>query len=271
METGLAGRTVVVTGATANIGRGIAVAFAAEGTNVVVVGRDDVAGARVCDALVTGGAKDALWHAADVTDRDQVDAMVAAALDRFGAIDVLVNNVGGNVDLDAFVDSKPEAWAADIDLNLTSTLHCTHAVLPGMIHRSSGRIVNIGSTAGLIGDPMLAVYSAAKGAVHAFTRVLAKEVGKHGITVNAIAPYGTIPDDPENEVSTGSRFHPDGLFPRLMQTRSDVFMAMGRRTVLERQLARPSEIGAAAVYLASDGAEFVTGEILAIDGGTQLA
>jgi 2-hydroxycyclohexanecarboxyl-CoA dehydrogenase len=184
---------------------------------------------------------------------------------------VLVNNVGGNVDLDAFVDSKPEAWAADIDLNLTSTLHCTHAGLPGMIHRSSGRIVNIGSTAGLIGDPMLAVYSAAKGAVHAFTRVLAKEVGKHGITVNAIAPYGTIPDDPENEVRTGSRYHPDGLFPRLMQTRSDVFMAMGRRTVLERQLARPSEIGAAAVYLASDGAEFVTGEILAIDGGTQLA
>ena len=112
METGLAGRTVVVTGATANIGRGIAVAFAAEGTNVVVVGRDDGAGARVCDALMARGAKDVLWHAADVTDRGQVDAMVAAALDRFGAIDVLVNNVGGNVDLDAFVDSKPETWAA---------------------------------------------------------------------------------------------------------------------------------------------------------------
>ena len=118
---------------------------------------------------------------------------------------------------------------------------------------------------------MLAVYSAAKGGVHAFTRVLAKEVGKHGITVNAIAPYGTIPDDPENEVSTGSRFHPEGVFARLMQTRSDVLVAMGRRTVMERQLARPSEIGAAAVYLASDAAEFVTGQVLAIDGGTQLA
>ena len=184
METGLAGRSVIVTGATANIGRGIAVAFAAEGANVVVVGRDAAAGTRVSDDLMARGAKDVLWQATDVTDRGQVDAMVTASLDRFGAIDVLVNNVGGNVDIDAFVDSKPETWEQDIALNLLSTLHCTHAVLPGMIERSYGRIINIGSTAGLIGDPMLAVYSAAKGGVHAFTRVLAKEVGMQGVTVN---------------------------------------------------------------------------------------
>jgi 2-hydroxycyclohexanecarboxyl-CoA dehydrogenase len=271
METGLAGRTVMVTGATANIGRGIALAFAAEDTNVIAVGRDEEAGTRVCKALEAHGAKDVLWHAADVTDRVQVDEMLAAALDRFGAVDILVNNVGGNVDVDAFVDSKPDSWTADITLNLMSTLHCTHAVLPGMIGRSYGRIVNIGSTAGLVGDSMLAVYSAAKGGVHAFTRVLAKEVGKHGITVNAIAPYGTIPDDPEHEVSAGSRFHPDGIFARVMQTRPEAMASMGRDTVLQRQLARPSEIGAAAVYLASDAAEFVTGQVLAVDGGTQLA
>jgi 2-hydroxycyclohexanecarboxyl-CoA dehydrogenase len=271
METGLAGRCVIVTGATANIGRGIALAFAAEGANLVVVGRDAAAGARVADALMARGAKDVLWQAADVTDRGQVDAMVAASLDRFGAIDVLVNNVGGNVDIDAFVDSKPETWEQDIALNLFSTLHCTHAVLPRMIERSYGRIVNIGSTAGLVGDTMLAVYSTAKGGVHAFTRVLAKEVGKQGVTVNAIAPYGTLPDDPENDVSTGSRFHPEGVFARAQATRSEVFQTMGRRTVLERQLARPSEIGAAAVYLASDAAAFITGQVLAIDGGTQLA
>ena len=103
METGLAGRTVIVTGATANIGRGIAIAFAAEGTNVVVVGRDEEAGARVCEELLAGAAKDVLWQAADVTDRAQVDRFVIATLDRFGSVDVLVNNVGGNVDIDAFV------------------------------------------------------------------------------------------------------------------------------------------------------------------------
>ena len=271
METGLAGRTVIVTGATANIGRGIAIAFAAAGTNVVVVGRDEEAGARVCEELTARAAKDVLWQAADVTDRAQVDRLVGATLDRFGAVDVLVNNVGGNVDIDAFVDSTPDTWAADIALNLTSTLHCTHAVLPTMIEQSYGRIVNIGSTAGLVGDSMLAVYSAAKGGVHAFTRVLAKEVGKHNITVNAVAPYGTMPDDPENDVSRGSRFHPDGLFARLMETRPDAFLGMGAPTVMERQLARPAEIGAAAVYFASDAAEFVTGQVLAVDGGMQLA
>ena len=152
---------------------------------------------RASDALIARGAKDALRQAADVTDRAQIDRMVAATLDRFGAIDVLVNNVGGNVDIDAFVDSKPETWAADIALNLMSTLHCSHAVLPGMIERSYGRIVNVGSTAGLVGDSMLAVYSAAKGGVHAFTRVLAKEVGKHGITSTPwlhTEPSPTIPN-----------------------------------------------------------------------------
>ncbi|MDT3439228.1 SDR family NAD(P)-dependent oxidoreductase [Pseudofrankia sp. BMG5.37] len=270
METKLAGRTVVVTGGNANIGKGIALAFAAEGANVAIVGRDEDQGRRVCRQLTERGAKEAFWRAADVTDREQVDGMVAAVLGRFGSIDVLVNNVGGNVDMDDFVDSDPGTWDQDIALNITSTLNCTHAVLPGMISQSYGRIINIGSTSGLIGDTKLAVYSAMKGAVHAFTRVLAKEVGKKGITVNAIAPYGTVPEDPD-DVSSGSRFHPNGLIMRLMETRREEMFSIGRRTVLERQTAMPSEIGAAAVYLASDAAAFVTGQVLAVDGGTQLA
>jgi 2-hydroxycyclohexanecarboxyl-CoA dehydrogenase len=271
VETGLSGRTVVVTGGNANIGRGIALAFAAEGCGVAIVGRDEVQGLRVRDQLLEKGAKDALWHAADVTDRRQVAAMVDAVREHFGSVDVLVNNVGGNVDADPFVDSDPETWDRDIALNITTTLNCTHAVLPGMIEHSRGRIINIGSVSGLVGDPNLAVYSAMKGAVHAFTKVLAKEVGKHGITVNAIAPYGTLPEDPERDVSTGSRFHPEGLYAQLFTTKAELFGAMGRETVLERNLAKPSEIGAAAVYLASDGSEFVTGHILCVDGGTLIA
>ncbi|MFJ9380920.1 SDR family NAD(P)-dependent oxidoreductase [Streptomyces sp. NPDC101455] len=225
----------------------------------------------MCDQPLGRGAKEVLWRAADVTDRGQVGDAVDAVHERFGVIDVLVNNVGGNVGLDLFVDSDPETWEQDIALNIMSTLNCTRAVLPGMIRRESGRIINIGSSSGIVGDPLLAVYSAMKGAVHAFTKVLAKEVGERGITVNAIAPYGTLPEDGDQGVSSGSRWHPEGLFAQLAATRGEELRSVGRRTVLKRQSARPSEIGAAAVYLASDAAAFVTGQILSVDGGTQLA
>ncbi|KPM51014.1 short-chain dehydrogenase [Frankia sp. R43] len=271
METGLGGRTVVVTGGNANIGRAVALAFAAESCNVVIVGRDEKQGRQVCEDLAGQGARGVLWQAVDVTDRAQVAAMAAAVHARFGPVDVLVNNVGGNVGMDAFVDSDPDTWERDIALNFTSTLNCSHALLPRMIEQGRGRIINIGSTSGIVGDPLLAVYSAMKGAVHTFTKVLAKEVGRHGITVNAVAPYGTVPQDFQKEVSAGSRWHPQGVFARLAATRAEEFHSIGRRTVLTRQTAYPAEIGAAAVYLASDGAAFVTGQVLCVDGGTQIA
>src|SRR3546814_15934050 len=120
--------------------------------------------------------------------------MVRAVADRFGSIDVLVNNVGGNVDFGPFVESRRDQWRAEIDLNLITTFDCTQNVLPNMIERGSGRIINIGSTAGIVGDPLLAIYSATKGAIPAFTKVLAKEVGRHGIHVKAMTPYGTMHD-----------------------------------------------------------------------------
>src|SRR3546814_916835 len=101
-----------------------------------------------------------------------------------------------------------------------------------MIERGSGRIINIGSTAGIVGDPLLAIYSATKGAIHAFTKVLAEEVGRHGITVNAIAPYGTMPDDAAAETSSGSRFHPSkGIFPKLMETRGEEPGELARKEI----------------------------------------
>jgi len=271
METGLAGRIVIVTGATANIGRAIALAFAAEGARVVIVGRDAEAGARVVAAAGERGAADAWWRAADVTDPGQVAGLAADVAGRYGRIDVLVNNVGGNSGVAPFASTGPDQWRADLEVNLMSTLLCTHAVLPHMTAQRGGRIINIGSMSGLIGDPYMAVYSAAKGAVHAFTRVLALEVGSAGITVNAIAPYGTVPDDLASETSSGSRWHPEtGLFTRPAASREDERVAFRRRTALERQVARPAEVAAAAVYLAAEQAAFVTGQVLQVDGGVSL-
>jgi NAD(P)-dependent dehydrogenase (short-subunit alcohol dehydrogenase family) len=271
VQTGLAGKVVIVTGATANIGRGIALAFAAEGARVVIVGRDAVAGELVARLAREQGAAGALWRPADMTVEDEVAGMVADALAAFGQIDVLVNNVGGNVAVTPFASSTPEQWRADLELNLMTTFRCTHLVLPAMLERGSGRIINIGSTAGFIGDRFLAVYSAAKGGVHAFTRVLALELGESGITVNAIAPYGTRSDDPYSDMSSGSRIHPEtGVFTRARAENPERFGSIGRTTALARQHARPPEIGAAAVYLASDQAAFVTGHTLQVDGGVSL-
>ncbi|MET7335440.1 SDR family NAD(P)-dependent oxidoreductase [Nonomuraea sp. NPDC005650] len=274
MNTGLAGKVAVVTGATANVGRGIALAFAAEGAGVVVVGRDEASGERVVRRALDRGAAAAFWRPTDVTDHNDVVALVTDVLERFGRIDVLVNGVGGNADVMPFVDSNPDEWLRDIEVNLLSTLAMTHAVLPHLLAQGSGCVINIGSTAGLIGDRSMAVYSAAKGGVHAFTKVLALEVGRSGVTVNAIAPYRTRSDDPAEAaegVSASSRYHPErGLFARLATERPDVIGSMLRETALVRDRARPEEIGAAAVYLASEQAAFVTGQVLVIDGGVSV-
>lgn len=271
MQTGLAGKAVIVTGATANIGRAIVLAFAGEGCRLAVVGRDRAKGEEIADLAQKAGAADALFLAVDMTDRKAVQAMVAEAGDRLGPPDVLVNNVGGNTGkFSLFADSDPDEWQADIDLNLKTTLYCTHAALPAMLERKSGRIINIGSTAGEVGDYMLGVYSAAKGAVHAFTRALALEVGEQNITVNCVAPYATFPDDPSH-ISSGSRFHPEGLFAHDETLgRQDLQDKLLRRGVLPRNFAKPSEIAGAVVYLASEQAAFVTGKVHCIDGGALL-
>jgi NAD(P)-dependent dehydrogenase (short-subunit alcohol dehydrogenase family) len=270
MDLGLADSVVIVTGATANIGRAIALDFAVEGAKVVAVGRDAEAGARVITQARGRGAHEAIFVQADLLD-PLSPVRIRDAAERLGPIAILVNNVGGNVGAGFFVDSDPASWQADIDLTLMSTLRMTHAVLPGMIARGTGRIINIGSTAGLVGDYMLPVYSAAKSAIHGFTRVLAKEVGQHGITVNCVAPYGTVSDDPD-AFSRGSRFHPENeFFRKAFSNTNPSDLAKRRRTgPLSRQIAKPEEVAAAVLYLASSRTDFITGQVLQVDGGTLL-
>ncbi|HMP55275.1 MAG TPA: SDR family NAD(P)-dependent oxidoreductase [Novosphingobium sp.] len=269
MDLGLQGRVAVVTAATANIGRSVALDLAAEGVKLVAVGRDADAGAALVAAAIERGASEAVFVAADLLDPAS-PARIMAAADALGPLKVLVNGVGGNVDQGLFVDSDPAKWAGDIDLNFGTLLRMTHAALPAMIAGGGGAVVNSGSTAGLVGDYMLPVYSAMKGAVHSFTVILAKELAQHGIRVNAVAPYATFAQDPD-AYSKGSRFHPDsGFFAKMPRVSAEEQAIRQRRTFVGKPFAVPEDISGLVAFLASDRAAFITGQVYAVDGGSLM-
>jgi 2-hydroxycyclohexanecarboxyl-CoA dehydrogenase len=235
-------RKALVTGGASGIGAAIAARLAAEGAEVWV-GDVNVEGAEKVAGEIAGHAIEL-----DVTDLESAHAAVQAA----GTLDILINNAGTD-EFGFFTQTKPEQWRRVLDINLVGVLNCTYAALPGMQQAGYGRIVNLSSEAGRVGSKGSAVYSAAKAGVIGFTKVMAREGARYGITANAIAP---------GPIET----------PLLMQAKEfgeigeKIIETMKAGTQL-RRLGQPEEVAAAVAFLASDDSSYVTGECIGVSGG----
>ena len=244
----LAGKVAIVTGAARGIGRATALRFLAEGARVALSDRD----AAALEEVGAGPADAVLMRGCDVARAEQVEALVAATLARFGRIDILVNNAGYGHR--GTVEGTSEAeWDALMATNVKGVFLCSKAVIPVMRRQGGGTIVNVASTTSFIGIPERAAYVASKGAVAGLTRAMAIDHAKDGIRVNAVAP-GTVASDYYERIVAGA---PDPEAMRRM---------LAARQVIGRA-ATPEEIANAILFLASDEASFCCGTILLVDGG----
>ncbi len=244
----LAGRTCVVTGSSRGIGRSIAFELARCGADVVVNCRESERKAReVVDAIEADGEQ-ALSVVADISDPQQVDRMAERVHYELGAIDVLVNNAGITIDR-KFEDMTHEDWNRVIDINLGGTFHTTKAFYEDLKHSDTGRLINISSVVGQQGNYGQANYATSKGGLFAFTRTLALELAKYGTTANCVAPGFTETDMLEKV--------PDRVREKIRD-----------RIPLDR-FADPEDIVGMVRFLASDNAEYMTGQVLGVNGGLE--
>ena len=241
----LSGKTAIVTGASRGIGAAIAHRLCETGANVVICSRSADAIAQVADTLQDKGS---VVHAmvADISQKADVEALIEKTIADFSQIDILVNNAGITRDM-LLMRLKDEDWDAVLQTNLTGTMYCTRAVLRPMIRQKSGRIINISSVIGLMGNAGQASYAAAKAGILGLTKATAKEVGARGITVNAIAP-GFITTDMTAQIPEQSQEQLREMIPL-------------------RGFGYPEDVADAVCFLASNAARYITGQILQVDGG----
>ncbi len=241
----------IVTGGANGIGRAICIRLAMEGADIAVADIDMEQATEVVHEVEAVGRK-GLALRVDVTKSEEINRMVKQVLEDFGKIDILVNNAGGSARKQnvLFKDSKEEVWDWVIKLNLKGTLLCTRAVINHMLERRSGKIVNISSNAGMIGQIKMADYSAAKAGVIGFTKALAKEVSQHGINVNCVSPAA---------IQTAAL----GQF-------SEEDMAEKKKLSYLNRMGRPEDIACTVAFLASDAASYITGQNIPVMGGRNL-
>ena len=252
--TSLENKVAVVTGSGSGIGQSIAETFAAHGASVVVVDKQASLANGVVDAIEQRGGT-ALACAVDVTKRQSVDTLSQAALDTYGRVDILVNNVGNFMPgAGPFLSTTEDDWEAQYDINLKHVFRCTQALAPQMVERGAGSIINISTVETLRGIPGNSIYSAFKTGITAFTRCFALEVAPHGVRVNAIAPETT--DTHQVPVSK--------WLPEKYRDKVPLMIPLGR-------FGRPDDHAGAALFLASDLSAWVTGITLPVDGGALTA
>ncbi|NEQ70357.1 MAG: 3-oxoacyl-[acyl-carrier-protein] reductase [Symploca sp. SIO2D2] len=241
-------KVAIVTGASRGIGRAIAFALAAEGAKVVVNYASSSEAAQQVVAEITEAGGEALALQADVSQEEQVNALLKSTIEKYGQVDVLVNNAGITRD-NLLLRMKPADWQAVINLNLTGVFLCTKAVSKVMLKQRSGRIINIASVAGQMGNPGQANYSAAKAGVIGFTKTLAKELASRGLTVNAVAP-GFIATEMTKELDSED----------ILQ-----YIPLAR-------YGKPEEVAGMVRFLAADpAAAYITGQVFNVDGGMVMA
>ncbi|MCS7207842.1 MAG: SDR family oxidoreductase [Dehalococcoidia bacterium] len=260
MDLGLRGKSVIVTGGGSNIGRAIVLAFAQEGARIAIAEIDEPQAHKVAQEVARlGTGATALVVKTDVTDYASVENMVNRVLQAYGAIDVLVNNVGWTVDR-LFLEKPREEWEKEVKVNLWGVINCCRAVLPHMVQRQRGAVVSISSDAGRMGEYREAVYGACKAGVIALMKALAREVGRYNIRLNAVCPGLTVPRSDE-EVGEAS------MWKQQRAIFTDEVMERAKRNYVLRRLGTAQEVANAVVFLASDAASFITGQTLSVSGG----
>lgn len=274
MDLGLTGRSVIVTGASGGIGRGLVLGFAAEGANVVIATRDEKQGLKVAEAASKSPGEATLIRT-DVTNWESVCATVAETKRRFGTVDVLVNNAGGVYQPRPFLEETPEAVAWEIDLNVRGVIHCTRAVAPQMMAQGRGSIVNITSNSALLGEAAQQVtnYAGTKGYVMSLSKALAYEWGPLGIRVNCVAPGWIVPWE-QDHTGAGSFWNKFGY--RIFGTPEEMARQAASGTLPSvqsqpiRRIGRPEDIAGLVVFLASDRASLITGQLVSVSGGAYM-
>jgi NAD(P)-dependent dehydrogenase (short-subunit alcohol dehydrogenase family) len=242
----LKNKVAIVTGSAGGIGRGIAEAFAREGAQVAIADRNFAAARETAAAIPGDGSCEAFE--VDVTSASSVATMVEAVVSRFGRLDILINNAGIRY-VKPFLEHSEDEWRKTLDVNLTGLFLCSREAVPHMIRGGKGKIVNIASVAGDYGRPQRIAYCASKGGAIAFTKALAVDMKGKNICVNALSP--ALINTPLNAEYAGD------------QSVADVWGS----ELLAQRWGRPEDVAAAAVYFASDDADFITGTVLNVDGG----